>query len=1070
MLLQPHSNPAVAAAQQGKKVGRVAGRLFSHALSGYTMSMSAADAAVIRRSPGVLSVEADRPTHAVGQQLGTHLDRVSAPSAAGTVADPSLADGVDDRRVDVDLAILDSGVAAHPDLEVVARADCTGGGACVSGTGTDFFGHGTHVAGIAAAIDNGFGVVGVAPGARIWSVKVLGDGGSGMLSWLIAGMDWVTSRGGVIDVANVSIGCGCVSAATDAALSGSVAAGVAYAVAAGNDHRDATPFAISGNPDAITVSALADFDGVSGGLGSPTCRADQDDTLADFSNWGASVDLTAPGACLTSTYPGPGYAVLSGTSMASPVVAGAAALLASDPAYRGSPTAIRQRLLADGNQAWTDDSGDGVQEPLVDVSSIAPRTLPAASPPGVRVTDPWVVEGANGSVARFTVSTDRPLVGGEYAEVSAATKGGSATAGKDFTTLVSTKIQLTPGHDSQTIDVPVTADSVPESTETFYLDLSEPLGGDIVDSRGTATITDSGGPLTLSVGDTTVPEPASGNGTATVRLTLSAPVPAGQKVTTKVSTKNGTAVAGQDFTAVPATTYTFTAGQQAATVPVTILGDALTEGDEAFSVKVAGTKGATNADATGTVTVLDDEPVRQLSVSDAWVAEGDAGSTPASFTLRLSTPPDPGQSVSVSVKTANGKARAGTDYVAVPKTTVTFGPGTTEQVVQVAVLGDTVAETNETYTLKLTAPVNTSLVDATGLGTIADDDTHAPDPAPRTVSISDERLVESGFGSRTGQVELTLSAPVATGSAVVTVMSSDGTATAGQDYLVVPKTTVTFGPGETAKAVAVAALDDSLPEPIEAFQLAVTSKDVAVADPESTVSVVSDEGPISASAGPVWFPESDAGTSPALVPIQLSEAPGPGQSVSVVATTTQGTASSGADFTNPSPTVVAFGPGQSVQNLAVPVVADALHEGDETFTVKLSTPVGVEVASAQSTVTIVDDEGPISAWVDDPRASEDSGQLRFTVTLDVAPAPGQITSLTAATTYGGTATAGSDYTSTGPVLLTFGPGTRTMTVTVALAPDAVFEPDESVLVTLSAPSQGLSIADSVGTGWVANDD
>ena len=87
------------------------------------------------------------------------------------------------------------------------------------------------------------------------------------------------------------------------AIQGAVNAGVAFAVAAGNDDDDANNYSPGGFDNVLSVSALADFDGLPGGLGSPTCRTDQDDTLADFSNWGPEVDIAAPGVCILSTYP-----------------------------------------------------------------------------------------------------------------------------------------------------------------------------------------------------------------------------------------------------------------------------------------------------------------------------------------------------------------------------------------------------------------------------------------------------------------------------------------------------------------------------------------------------------------------------------------------------------------------------------------------------------------------------------------------------------------------------------------------------------------------------------------------
>jgi subtilisin len=153
----------------------------------------------------------------------------------------------------------------------------------------------------------------------------------------------------------------------DDAVANAVSSGVTVVVAAGSNNANASGFTPANAPDAITVSALADFDGEEGGLlAVPTFRSDQDDTLADFSNWGA-VDIAAPGTCILSTDPieQDEYATISGTSMASPHVAGAAALLTSNGA---APLAIRDTLLTIGNFNWTDDSGDSVQEPLLDIS------------------------------------------------------------------------------------------------------------------------------------------------------------------------------------------------------------------------------------------------------------------------------------------------------------------------------------------------------------------------------------------------------------------------------------------------------------------------------------------------------------------------------------------------------------------------------------------------------------------------------------------------------------------------------------------------------------------------------
>jgi hypothetical protein len=192
----------------------------------------------------------------------------------------------------------------------------------------------------------------------------------------------------------------------------------------------------------------------------------------------------------------------------------------------------------------------------------------------------------------------------------------------------------------------------------------------------------------------------------------------GKTVTANYTTANGTATAGTDYTSNSGT-LTFTPGQTSQTVTIPVTGDRTDEIDENFTLNLTSPVNAIIADSTSVATIIDNDPIPNLTINDRTITEGDSGSSNLTFTVNLSEAS--AKTVTVNYNTANGNASAGSDYTAVTGT-LTFTPGETSQTVALAITGDRLTENNETILLNLTSPVNAAIADPQGIGTIIDND------------------------------------------------------------------------------------------------------------------------------------------------------------------------------------------------------------------------------------------------------------------------------------------------------------------------------------------------------------
>jgi subtilisin family serine protease len=346
---------------------------YRHAIKGFSAKVSAGAAAALARHPGVRRVEADGIAEIVGTQPGAtwgldRLDQVSLPLSSTYTYNYTGAG--------VTAYIIDTGLRIDH-TQFGNRASIGFDGIGDGQNGNDCHGHGTHVGGTVGGT-----VHGVAKNVQLIAVRVLGCGGSGSWSGIIAGLDWIVSHhGSGPAVGNMSLGGGLSSSVNDA-VRRAINDGVVMALAAGNSNADACLYSPAATQEAITVGA-----------------SDAADNRASFSNWGTCVDWFAPGVSITSAYYSSttATAVMSGTSMASPHVAGAAALyLEANPT--ASPENVRDGLYSlttKGKIAGANSANNHLLHTLGIAGGVAPSPPTQPPPPsGILLTvTPYKVKG-----------------------------------------------------------------------------------------------------------------------------------------------------------------------------------------------------------------------------------------------------------------------------------------------------------------------------------------------------------------------------------------------------------------------------------------------------------------------------------------------------------------------------------------------------------------------------------------------------------------------------------------------------------------------------------------------------
>ena len=688
-------------------------------------------------------------------------------------------------------------------------------------------------------------------------------------------------------------------------------------------------------------------------------------------------------------------------------------------------------------------------------------------PPSLSISSPSVTEGNSGSANLLFKVTLSAASGRQVTVRYADSGGGTATSGTDYTALTAGTLTFAPGDTEKTVTVQVTGDTLDEPNETVAVTLSSTSNASLGTATGSGTITDDDAAPSASISSPSVAEGDSGTATLAFVVTLSAA--SGRVVFVGYGhvDNRSTATAGTDFKRSSHDVVSFSRGETSKTISITVNGDEIDEFNETVVLQLSARANghATVGTGTGTGTITDDDPEPSLSISSPSVAEGNSGTANLEFAVTLSAVS--GKQVTVAYADAGGgTATSGTDYTALASGTLTFAAGDTAKTVTVAARGDTLHESAETVQVQLSAASNASIASATGTGTITNDDGSG-------LSISSPSVTEGDSGSAELQFVVTLTP--ASPSAVTVAYSDAGTgsATSGTDYTALASGTLSFAAGETTKTVTVAVQADTLDEPGETVQVQLSAASGAtISTATGTGTITDDDDPPSLSISSPSVTEGNSGSANLLFKVTLSAASGKQVTVRY-ADSGGGTATSGTDYTALTPGTLTFAAGDTEKTVTVLVAGDTLDEADETVAVTLSSAANASFGTATGSGTITDDDAAPSASISSPSVAEgDSGTatLAFVVTLSAASGRTVFVGF-AHVDNRSTATAGTDFKRSSHDLVSFSRGETSKTISITVNGDEIDEVDETVVLQLSARTNGhATVGTGTGTGTITDDD
>lgn len=571
--------------------------------------------------------------------------------------------------------------------------------------------------------------------------------------------------------------------------------------------------------------------------------------------------------------------------------------------------------------------------------------------PALTIGDVVIAEGNSGTkTATFTVQLSAASASPVNYDI--ATTNGRATAGSDYVARQLLAQVIPAGVTSKTFTVTINGDAVPETSESFTVNVSNVVGAKVADAQAIGRITNDDG-AAISIGDVSIAE--GDNGTLVATFTVSLFEAAASNVTYNIATSNGTAVAGSDYVASNLVGQSIVAGSTRQTFSVTINGDTAMEQDETFSVALSNVAGASVADGTAVGTINNDDfPI--LWVEDVAVAEGASGTTKTmTFTVRLSIPAI--TNVTYDVTTVSSMAEAGSDFVASQLTGQVIPAGSTSKTFNVTINGDDQVEPDEALNLYVNNIVGSPTTEASPIGWILNDEGVGVVP---TLSISDVTVSEGDNGTKLANFTLSLSSatPATVGYDITTI---DGTASSGSDYVASHLVAQRIAAGQTSKTVSVAINGDTDVELDETFQVIVSNIISATpGDTQGIGTIGDDDAPPGLSIADASVLEGNSGARKLNFTVSLTAPAGPGGVTFNIATatvrSTGNAATANSDFASVNLQAMTIAAGETSASFGVKILGDTRIEGNELFKVIVGKVMGANVARAEAIGTIINDD------------------------------------------------------------------------------------------------------------------